>query len=350
MERSTNAYSPKLIDWRTCKDLELFLRVCAEVEGSAGTQGKGSLRKVALSLGVSPASVSQCLKRLEEYYGLPLEGLVERPEAGDCKLTRSGKVLRENAVKLIAECQRFMKWSLLPGHERIDIGMSPMFALYALPKVIKEFTRQWGETSKVDFTVREFDSMTRALGELEEGLYDLVVGVTNFVSEAKHRVIKYESFTRGKTGTAARFIELGRVAVVPNLKPDAGDPFKSLRNARSVTLDELASYPSCCSEGNDVAVLDSLDKARQGRRVYVNSTEVMLRLVAETGLYVGLSTPWKPLLERWRDRLCVLPIADENQLEMYRLGMCWRGVPPPSRAVEVLKKCIRRVFETAMAD
>ncbi|MCL2406116.1 MAG: LysR family transcriptional regulator [Defluviitaleaceae bacterium] len=143
---------------------------------------EGSFTKAAKNLYISQQSLSESIKRMEEYYGVQLFG--RKPSL---HLTHAGELLLEHVTKTLYQEQRLMaEFSHISSQQKgkIRVGITPTRAPIFFPLIFSRFNKLYPQ---VELSLRE-DHTSYLLKDLMSGKIDFTIGLED-ASAAQGKLI-----------------------------------------------------------------------------------------------------------------------------------------------------------------
>ena len=145
--------------------------------------------RAAERLGISQPSLSQAIKRLEQFIGTPL---FLRVKTG-VKLTKAGCQLHKHTNDLLTLWGRVKAESLASCHEvqgTLSLGCHPTIARHVLPSLLPDFVAQYPHL--------EISLVHDISRKILEGVINLAIDIGIVVNPVRHPLRAMESRRRGR--------------------------------------------------------------------------------------------------------------------------------------------------------
>jgi len=141
-----------------------------------------SFTKAAKNLYISQQSLSENIKRMEEYYGVKL--FSRKPSLN---LTHAGELLHEHVNKALHEEERLLaEFSFIASQQKgkIRVGITPTRAPIFFPLIFSQFNKLY---PLVELSLRE-DHTSYLIKDLMDGKIDFTIGLEDAGTQHKNMV------------------------------------------------------------------------------------------------------------------------------------------------------------------
>ena len=158
--------------------------VLSQVQTFLAIIDEGSIQSAAIHLSCSQPTVSQQLRKLEEFFGVSLIVRNRRHSAP----TREGELFLPHARSLLATAERARE---LSEGRRLVVAVSGNVGVFVAPRLIAGFERQLGRDGAVDLQI---GTNRRAIDTLLSGEADVIM--TEWVED--HASVEWQRWRREK--------------------------------------------------------------------------------------------------------------------------------------------------------